>query len=335
MTDVKLQNFDFLWIDNCVNNNTKYRYLVYGNDPVRLHNRNQLLLKNGIEPNPGPRKPRFPCALCSKACKTKCIACDDCDQWVHKDCIGITSAELCALGKSDELWFCPNCNKPNNSSILYDVPDLEVVQPSTGENQNVSRNPSLFDSISDISQSTRATSTSSDCDSSFIQSPTSTGVFHTSSPITKSPTKSQNRKAKGNHLRILTINFQSLRRKGKELEALIEETEPDIILGNETWLDPDILSPEILPTSLGYCMLQRDRPGDHHGGVVIIHRNDLHPSNVQSSKYLELISASFTFEKKKVFVASFYRPPTMTDVSYLDTVSSEFNTLKHEAKKTL
>jgi hypothetical protein len=35
-----------------------------------------LLLLSGIEPNPGPRRPRFPCTIRQKACKTDSIACD-------------------------------------------------------------------------------------------------------------------------------------------------------------------------------------------------------------------------------------------------------------------
>ena len=38
-------------------------------------------------------------------------------------------------------------------------------------------------------------------------------------------------------LRILNVNFQSVRRKGSQLEALIDATDPDIIMGTETWLD--------------------------------------------------------------------------------------------------
>ena len=40
-----------------------------------------LLLLSGIETNPGPRRPRFPCTICQKACKLESIACDDCDKW--------------------------------------------------------------------------------------------------------------------------------------------------------------------------------------------------------------------------------------------------------------
>jgi hypothetical protein len=53
-----------------------------------------LLLLSGIEPNPGPRRPKFPCGICGKACKTGFIACDDCEKWIHKSCLGMTPAEF-------------------------------------------------------------------------------------------------------------------------------------------------------------------------------------------------------------------------------------------------
>ena len=56
-----------------------------------------LLLLSGIEPNPGPRRPRFPCTICQKSCKTDSIACDDCDKWTHRQCIGMSTTEFSKL----------------------------------------------------------------------------------------------------------------------------------------------------------------------------------------------------------------------------------------------
>ena len=35
----------------------------------RSDHKRSLLLSSGIEPNPGPRRPKFPCLICKKACK--------------------------------------------------------------------------------------------------------------------------------------------------------------------------------------------------------------------------------------------------------------------------
>jgi hypothetical protein len=52
---------------------------------------------------------------------------------------------------------------------------------------------------------------------------------------------------RGDTLSFCVINFQSIRNKKTELHNLIISNEPDIILGNETHLDPVILDAEILP----------------------------------------------------------------------------------------
>ena len=79
-----------------------------------------LLLLSGIETNPGPRQPKFPCGLCGRACKTnqRAVCCDDCNKWCHKDCLGITTPNYIALSESEDPWFCPNCHSRNNSTIL-------------------------------------------------------------------------------------------------------------------------------------------------------------------------------------------------------------------------
>ena len=86
------------------------------------------------------------------------------------------------------------------------------------------------------------------------------------------------------------MNFQSLRKKGKLLEAIILDADPDIIIGTETWLDKDFASREILANGLGYDIQRRDRPQDHHGGVLIAAKKALQLSDIFCSQEVELIS---------------------------------------------
>ena len=85
------------------------------------------------------------------------------------------------------------------------------------------------------------------------------------------------------------INFQSVRKKGKIIDVLVESTHPDIILGTETWLSGDIPSTYFFNPQLGYTVHRHDRPNDPHGGVLIAVKNDLELTNIQKGKEVELM----------------------------------------------
>ena len=212
-----------------------------------------LLLKGGTESNPGPCRPKFLCVMCSKACKTECIACDECNQWVHRTCIGMSTTEFSRLGRSEEAWSCPSCASINNSTRIYSVSDAD--DQDAKQSLNYSTHPSMLDNVSEISFPSRcSTSTDQTSESSFNNS---------GDPIlTLSPKPAKQPKPQQKSLRIMSINFQSVQKNGKLLEAIILDTDPDIILGTETWLDSSISSNEILPNDLGYDIQRRDRPKD-------------------------------------------------------------------------
>ena len=136
-------------------------------------------------------------------------------------------------------------------------------------------------------------------------------------------------------MRVLNINFQSLRRKGKLLETVIDDVDPDIIIGTETWLDSSIASLEIIPGSLEYETHRRDRPGDPHEGVMIAAKKFLQLGEVKVSTSIELLSPTAMVNKSKVHVAAYYRPPNKSDKPYLGKDTEEFSLLKFDAKKCL
>lgn len=314
----------YLWLREC-----RHRYIAHLPIVHETSNRTLLLLIiSGIEPNPGP-KAKFPCAICSKACKLNSIACDDCNQWLHKVCLGMSSTEFSRLGNSEDTWICPNCSRPNNSTILYSVPEDS---DSSSRSVNLSTHPSALDSLSDISlQSRSSTSTEPDTDPSFASSTVSDNPAMASSP--KTP---RNIPQKRKQLRLLVINFQSLRKKGKLLESIIESSEPDVLLGTETWLDDSIKSSEIIPNYLGYDVQRRDRKSDQHGGVLIAAKRELQPEHVQISKEIEMISCTIkTADHKKVKLAAYYRPPNRVDEKYLNTTMEEITLLRNSCKKDI
>ena len=71
--------------------------------------------------NPGPRRPRFSCDICDEACKTSVIACDDCDKWIHKSCLDMTTDEFNNIGNSDEQMDMPIMLQ-TKQFVFYSIP---------------------------------------------------------------------------------------------------------------------------------------------------------------------------------------------------------------------
>ena len=92
-----------------------------------------LLQAGDLEVNPGPYKPKYPCEVCSKAVKwgQQALKCDDCEGWIHRDCIGMNSETYQALANNSASWICCNCGLPNFSSSLFltSLSDLDISNP--------------------------------------------------------------------------------------------------------------------------------------------------------------------------------------------------------------
>ena len=209
-----------------------------------------LLVISGLETNPGPRKytPKFPCGVCSKACKwgQRAIACDECDQWFHLACMGMNSSIYEHLGNTSVSWYCASCNKPNHNTTVYDSIILSC-----------SNSFSVLGSQSSNGSSTLDTS----LDSNTIGSPRATSSPKAGANKAKdSPKRSIN-----SNIRILCVNFQSIRNKAPELRVLLESANPDILIGCETWTNQSMYSSEFIPDD--YEVRRRDRGTDDHGGV--------------------------------------------------------------------
>ena len=66
-----------------------------------------LALAGDIEANPGPRKPRFPCGICSKAVRNtdSAVCCDECNLWVHNRCSGLSRPRIRIIWTN--IWKTP------------------------------------------------------------------------------------------------------------------------------------------------------------------------------------------------------------------------------------
>ncbi|KAL8580858.1 hypothetical protein ACOMHN_039558 [Nucella lapillus] len=293
------------------------------------------------------------------------------------------------LGDSDETWTCPQCHTHNSSSKIYSVPIEVDTSTTTASDSDPNLTHSLHDSsiptdteigmtsspkhkhntspktgrgknLRILNINSPGLSSTSDSDPNLTHSlhdssiPTDTEIGMTSSPKHKHNTSPKT--GRGNYLRILNINFQSARKKGKHLEALIDSTDPDIIIGTETWLDDEVSSAEVIPNHLGYDVHRRDRPkvpnqkpskprkNDRrrrrrrrcgaYGGVFIAAKKELQLCEIEISKNIELISGALRLQnEKKATVAAFYRPPSHTDEAYTTATRLELQQLRRKIKQ--
>ena len=137
-------------------------------------------------------------------------------------------------------WNCMNCGLPNFNTTFFDW---------------------SFSSLD----------TSNSFSSLDIQAPPP--------PLTSTPAKKLSqkfhRKRDPERLKILNINFRSVVNKVPEFICLVDNEKPDIIVGTESWLSPDIRNSEVFPP--GYVAFRADRRSKafRSGGVFILVRESL------------------------------------------------------------
>ncbi len=216
-----------------------------------------LVLSGDIEMNPGPVK--YPCKICEKpvAKNHRAVMCDrpECQQWVHIRCGGITPKEYedlrdCSPSKRT-VWFCSVCENLNlltSFDASTDSIPLEnsfaVLSDSEDENMYTSSDDELETSAERVAAS--------------ISTSNSSAKDHTA----------QKTKPKFRRLKLLNINCRGIKskRKQRDLQATIEQEDPDIICGTESHLDSTYFTSEVFPNT--HDIFRKDR--DKHGGGTFI-----------------------------------------------------------------
>ena len=263
-----------------------------------------LALSGDTEINPGPRTPRWPCGTCGKAVtwKQKALCCDSCDVWYHANCQGMSSNVYQCMDSSNISWACIQCGMPNFSSSIF---DLTI--------------PETSNSFSPLSEHS-------------VGSPGLPKA--TSSPIKQTYIKRAQKKE--TPLKILTINFQSIKNKKAELDEIISSVQPEIILGTETWLSSDILSSEFFPAN-DYTVYRKDRPPSNnnqsYGGVLIAISTQLLSNEIRE---LQTDSESIWAEinmtnARKLILGCYYRPSSYNGIS-LENLNISLNRINNNTK---
>jgi hypothetical protein len=130
-------------------------------------------------------------------------------------------------------------------------------------------------------------------------------------------------------LRLLEINFQSIKNKSADLQMAIDSPQPDIIIGTETWLTKDMNSSEWIPND--FEVSRRDRGSDPHGGVLIACRHSLVGSIVHIGKTTEFIGTKVKlFHGKTVIISAAYRPPNRIDGEYIEQLVKDITTVRSQ-----
>ena len=206
-----------------------------------------LILSSDIELNPGPRTPKFPCAICGKNCPegVPAVQCGTCRFWYHTSCMVMNPLVYQAL--KNISWECCQCGLPKFTSGFF---------PSITDTFDSLYNP--FDSLDPRCCSQQP--------NSFFdpQTPKKQKAPLSASTPKRCPKDQSIKRDPTLDLNTLVINFQSLWNKRVELSNLASDTKADIIIGTETWLTPEHKNSELLLDD--YDIFRRDRPTKGGGG---------------------------------------------------------------------
>ena len=117
-------------------------------------------------------------------------------------------------------WHCLVCNSPNYSATVHDLFSSEVTFCSS----SVGPVPDSVVSSPDPSRHTLK-------------------PVHSATPTRKQPSQQKMKVP----LRVLNVNFQSIKMKQRRLFNILESVKPDVVIGTETWLDHTIKDSKIFP----------------------------------------------------------------------------------------
>lgn len=285
-----------------------------------------LIMSLDIESNPGPTLvPEFigdtstvyPCGTCEQpvTASSKGAQCEFCFILYHADCQGMSDSLCDRLGDDSRIgaWKCIACNNMN------------ITLPSSASLESY-ESPNRFSSFN-----------SSTTDTSIDEHVNTSDNIH---PVTSTPkgNKQTSHKPKQNPknkvrrpLKVLTINCRSIVDKKLDYDNMIASTQPDIVLGTESWLKPKHYDNEIFSPELGYTPFRRDRQKQTGGGVFIAVKNSL---IAQEATHLhtdcENIWVKIQLQgSKPLLVCSYYKPKEHDPHS-----TNEFNKSLSMATKT-
>jgi hypothetical protein len=131
----------------------------------------------------------------------------------------------------------------------------------------------------------------------------------------------------------LNANCQSVRAKLASFQYLLQEEDPDVFVGTESWLNSNITSGEIFPSHYNVFRKDRDNQRDSRGGVFIAVKNDLIAQDEhdfdQAKCELKWISIHVS-GIAPVYIGAFYRSQK-TDTDYVRLLETSLENIPKHA----
>ena len=268
-----------------------------------------LIISGDIQSNPGSASTIYPCGLCEARVgwSHQAVCCDGCDLWYHKSCLEIdedqySSLNRASLTQSQSIFHSYEIELSNSYSVLShrsareDI-SLHSLTSPLAFNPPTHSSPVHVPSSGNVMHAPHRIPSRTSVGSP--KASLSTSVAYRSPP-------------KKNNLRTLIVNCNSIQGKAASFASVANYIDPDIILGTESKLGPDVSSAEVFPP--GVVVHRKDRK--HGGGGVFVAIKDCYPSSCVSdldTGSSEQVWARLSLQNTKdMYVGSFYRPPNVT-----------------------
>lgn len=180
-----------------------------------------------------------------------------CDIWIHRSCVELSSAEYRALCQSNVQWMCCKCETINSSSFTfrsYEFTTSNYYEPLSEDlSQNTLKSTDRFSPLLSSSPKTPFLYHEDDKNQHTNKCcpPTEEKEEHQRKDSVQDGTTAAfsevPEQKKRENLRILNINCQSVSDKKAEFAATLEYIKPDIVCGTESWLHG--IQPETTPAT--------------------------------------------------------------------------------------
>ena len=260
---------------------------------------------NQLKSDPSPwycpacqeRQKMFPCTICANSVNwdSNAFQCDGCDAWTHCACAQVGENTYQELKDCSNIWLCQGCGLPNSTALINTY------------NVTVSNSFDVLNEDISLDDSTILDASPNAASAHLRPQAASTPSGKGKNPF---PGKSQSPRRL---LKISNVNCRSVVRNRDRLGTQIDSLRPDVIIGTESFLTADIVTPTELD---GYQVERRDRQ-TRDGGVFIAVRNDLVSTReMEYETDCELLWVKVDIVgSKTLHIGAFYRPNISDDTS--------------------